>query len=1517
MQKLGEKEELQILDYWYINEFLSQEDWPDEDGSKRDIENKPKYLGESCLEIKKDEDIYSSISNRVKEHNMRLWGDITVYIGKIAREDCVKEIAQLLESVDDRPEKSSKSIAWASLQIDSKGEYVENSFSLSPILWAIKGLKNRKGHISDILNPESYKDSIEEFEETLRNTKKTSLSENNPQNIKNNSEINSSDRNVSNETQENQGFSSFAISAKQLFDILEKLKKEYLVGLLPGAKTDEKNNYEEVVLLVFNEYKDENAQEKYDDLEYTGLSHNFFLSDIKLVQGAIRDGKLGYEGMGGAIHKYITEPYFDFNSNPTISRTNIVKVKSNERKQYADFLATALDIENSPKAKWPSRYHPALMQQIAINASTTENNDAFPDVNYPVFSVNGPPGTGKTTMLKEVIASNIVERAKKLAEYEDPDQAFETKKFVNGKDGNKFYNWRYPNYYALKDKSINAYGMLVTSYNNSAVENITKELPMKDKLLEALKPSEKDDPEIKKCLNELHDLFDIEKSSDMETAYDCGVKVEVKDIYFSYWATELLNSNSQGEESHQAWGLVAAPLGKKSNINKFVSNVLTPICWLAYKEPLREAYKGKYIEARKNFLAQWEKVKKEKERIVEVKNSYSKFCSLNNEMRALEQELKDKEDALYNANEFLAEKQSQEKDHIERLDNETLLLKKEIGQLQSEINEFELKINQIDTQITNNEREQIEAQKTVKGIFGRKRKQDLADQLINQLSVECNKMKEEKEKLLNLQNPLKDSYDEKAECLKKNEIEINKIKRELADAQLSVQKKSEQCDTQKKEFHELEEKYANSSEKWSVLSEKISQQGGIVLNDEFVNDLLSEDEKKATNAQVSDPWFTFKYDVEREKLFYYALKMTKFFVLGSKSCICNLNHLCAYWSGNYKKEQEKITFTNEDKKQLVPALYQSLFLLVPVVSSTFASVGRFLKDIENQASIGMLVVDEAGQAQPQTALGGLFRSNRAIIVGDPRQVEPVVTDDLKMLKTAFKDELFSAYKVKSISVQKCADLLNPYGNYLENGTEHPEWVGSPLLVHRRCISPMYDISNVISYDGTMKQQTQEPKESKIKTFAGSSCWIDIAGKENGHKDHYNPSQGKKAIEIVRNAFEKAIEAGCNMPSLYIITPFNSVRNGISKDLRSYWFDWTKTGSKFLPAKKDYDSWIKDNIGTVHKFQGKEADQVIFLLGCDKSKEAEGAIRWVNTNIVNVAVTRAKYRLYVIGDGKAWKNNDPVRKAKAIIDTYKLKEIAADNFEYPANEDEAKHINSQLPSLQSFPIEFVENEDGSQETLVETDAFISELKSEKVAERSLTDEQVQKFGFSSVSEMDKFSERVRQNLEWGIKLYYLLEPIYRCNKDHSLDASCCAILFCKALELHVRDCLENGLKARMPEVKIKGKGRRQISLAQAKTDDITLGTFTFIIKNHLEELGGFFTQKGDRIHDTNWWNTYERKLYVATKARNNCCHSGLFTYKEVSRLLADMFNKDYSDPSTEEKSDGLIFSSLVGRKLTED
>lgn len=110
--------------------------------------------------------------------------------------------------------------------------------------------------------------------------------------------------------------------------------------------------------------------------------------------------------------------------------------------------------------------------------------------------------------------------------------------------------------------------------------------------------------------------------------------------------------------------------------------------------------------------------------------------------------------------------------------------------------------------------------------------------------------------------------------------------------------------------------------------------------------------------------------------------------------------------------------------------------------------------------IGTLVIDEAGQAQPQMAVGALYRARKAIIVGDPKQVEPVVTDDLKLLKEAYSEPVFANYKNKSLSVQSCADIMNPFGTSYDNGTDYPDWVGCPLLVHRRCISPMYEISKI-------------------------------------------------------------------------------------------------------------------------------------------------------------------------------------------------------------------------------------------------------------------------------------------------------------------------------------------------------------------------------------------------------------------------------------------------------------------------
>lgn len=46
--------------------------------------------------------------------------------------------------------------------------------------------------------------------------------------------------------------------------------------------------------------------------------------------------------------------------------------------------------------------------------------------------------------------------------------------------------------------------------------------------------------------------------------------------------------------------------------------------------------------------------------------------------------------------------------------------------------------------------------------------------------------------------------------------------------------------------------------------------------------------------------------------------------------------------------------------------------------------------------------------------------------------------------------------------------------------------------------------------------------------------------------------------------------------------------------------------------------------------------MIFVLGCDESQKNRYAVKgFVNSNIVNVAATRAKYRFYMVGDQKVW------------------------------------------------------------------------------------------------------------------------------------------------------------------------------------------------------------------------------------------------------------------------------------------
>ena len=71
------------------------------------------------------------------------------------------------------------------------------------------------------------------------------------------------------------------------------------------------------------------------------------------------------------------------------------------------------------------------------------------------------------------------------------------------------------------------------------------------------------------------------------------------------------------------------------------------------------------------------------------------------------------------------------------------------------------------------------------------------------------------------------------------------------------------------------------------------------------------------------------------------------------------------------------------------------------------------------------------------------------------------------------------------------------------------------------------------------------------------------------------------------------------------------------------------------SESDAAAWVRPRVGTVHTFQGKEAAAVIFCLGLDAAGFGPASWASAKPNLLNVAVTRAKYRLAVVGNKSLW------------------------------------------------------------------------------------------------------------------------------------------------------------------------------------------------------------------------------------------------------------------------------------------
>lgn len=369
------------------------------------------------------------------------------------------------------------------------------------------------------------------------------------------------------------------------------------------------------------------------------------------------------------------------------------------------------------------------------------------------------------------------------------------------------------------------------------------------------------------------------------------------------------------------------------------------------------------------------------------------------------------------------------------------------------------------------------------------------------------------------------------------------------------------------------------------------------------------------SLQLSNPWFDIEYRRLQSKLFIAALKVRKEFLYEN---IKNIKAAYMIWS----KQKEHL-----HHKQVIWEAWNWINMVIPVISSTFASFSSMCANIDTQ-TIGHLFIDEAGQALPQASVGAIFRSRQVMVLGDPSQIKPVLTLDSSVLNML--GEYYSVsqkYLSENSSTQTLVDETSQYGFYKDDHKE--EWIGIPLWVHRRCKHPMFDIANKISYGGNMVQGAKQ---------SGIAEWFDVGGSAT---DKYVLEQG----DFLREKIQEMILQNPDIidkekkDTVYVISPFKNVAYQLSRELRKIGF--TRYDEKGKPT----------NVGTVHTFQGKEAPIVFLVLGADE--KCTGAANWAmgtdNPNIMNVAATRAKEQFYIIGDKKLYLN----LKSDVINNTYEI------------------------------------------------------------------------------------------------------------------------------------------------------------------------------------------------------------------------------------------------------------------------
>ncbi|KAK1039541.1 DNA replication endonuclease-helicase Dna2 [Friedmanniomyces endolithicus] len=282
----------------------------------------------------------------------------------------------------------------------------------------------------------------------------------------------------------------------------------------------------------------------------------------------------------------------------------------------------------------------------------------------------------------------------------------------------------------------------------------------------------------------------------------------------------------------------------------------------------------------------------------------------------------------------------------------------------------------------------------------------------------------------------------------------------------------------------------------------------------------------------------------------------------------------------------------------------------------------------HRRAFDVCIVDEASQITLPTALGPLLLARKFVLVGDHYQLPPLVQN-----RAALEGGL-------DVSL------------FRQLSEEHPEAVATLGKQYRMCEDIM-SLSNTLIYDGQLRCGSEEVARrtladfhSDASTVCGSYCWLaDVLAPTRKVVYANTDPIGAAAFESltsgknITNAVEATLSAHLVLGLLRLGVPGRSI--GVITLYRSQ-LALIRNTFKLAGIGPEVE------IDSADRFQGRDKEGVILSMVRSNEQGVVGELLrdWRR---VNVALTRAKSKLVVLGSRKTLVHNELLARFLGLVD----------------------------------------------------------------------------------------------------------------------------------------------------------------------------------------------------------------------------------------------------------------------------